>query len=94
LHRSGRGGRRHLPYDGGHLTGAVRLDWTTDLQDSVIRDVVNKKKFGELLSKGISNDDTTVLYGGNRNWFAAHAYWYLKLKGHGSVRPLDGGRKE
>ncbi|MEO9133510.1 MAG: rhodanese-like domain-containing protein, partial [Jatrophihabitantaceae bacterium] len=67
-------------YDGGHLAGAVKLDWKTDLQDSVIRDFVSKDKFESLLSsKGISNDDTVVLYGGNNNWFAAYAYWYFKL---------------
>ncbi|MEO9236915.1 MAG: sulfurtransferase [Jatrophihabitantaceae bacterium] len=82
-------------YDGGHLAGAVKLDWKTDLQDSVIRDFVSKEKFEQLLSdKGISNDDTVVLYGGNNNWFAAYAYWYFKLYGHDAVKLLDGGRKK
>jgi thiosulfate/3-mercaptopyruvate sulfurtransferase len=82
-------------YDGGHIAGAVKLDWKTDLQDSVIRDFVSKEKFEALLSaKGISNDDTIVLYGGNNNWFAAYAYWYFKLYGHDSVKLLDGGRKK
>jgi thiosulfate/3-mercaptopyruvate sulfurtransferase len=82
-------------YDGDHITGAVRIDWKTELQDSVIRDVVNKAQFEKLLSgKGITNDDTVVLYGGNNNWFAAYAYWYFKLYGHGSVKLLDGGRKK
>jgi len=82
-------------YDGGHIVGAVKLDWKTDLQDSVIRDFVSKEKFEALLSaKGISNDDTIVLYGGNNNWFAAYAYWYFKLYGHDSVKLLDGGRKK
>jgi thiosulfate/3-mercaptopyruvate sulfurtransferase len=82
-------------YDGGHIAGAVKIDWKTDLQDSVIRDFVNKEKFEALLStKGISNDDTIVLYGGNNNWFAAYAYWYFKLYGHDSVKLLDGGRKK
>jgi thiosulfate/3-mercaptopyruvate sulfurtransferase len=82
-------------YDGDHITGAVRIDWKTELQDSVIRDVVNKAQFEKLLSgKGISNDDTVVLYGGNNNWFAAYAYWYFRLYGHGSVKLLDGGRKK
>jgi thiosulfate/3-mercaptopyruvate sulfurtransferase len=82
-------------YDGGHIAGAVKLDWKTDLQDSVIRDFVSKEKFEELLSaKGISNDDTVVLYGGNNNWFAAYAYWYFKLYGHSDVKLLDGGRKK
>jgi thiosulfate/3-mercaptopyruvate sulfurtransferase len=82
-------------YDGDHITGAVRIDWKLELQDSVIRDVVNKAQFENLLSgKGISNADTVVLYGGNNNWFAAYAYWYFKLYGHGSVKLLDGGRKK
>jgi thiosulfate/3-mercaptopyruvate sulfurtransferase len=82
-------------YDNGHIQGAVRLDWKTELQDQVRRDFVNKEQFEELLSqKGISNDDTVVLYGGNNNWFAAYAYWYFKLYGHESVKLLDGGRKK
>jgi thiosulfate/3-mercaptopyruvate sulfurtransferase len=82
-------------YDGGHLRGAVKLDWKTELQDSVIRDFVSKEKFEKLLSeKGISNEDTVVLYGGNNNWFAAYAYWYFKLYGHDQVKLLDGGRKK
>jgi thiosulfate/3-mercaptopyruvate sulfurtransferase len=82
-------------YDTGHISGAVRLDWKTELQAPVGRDFVNKQQFEELLSqKGISNDDTVVLYGGNNNWFAAYAYWYFKLYGHGDVKLLDGGRKK
>ncbi len=82
-------------YDGGHLAGAVRLDWQTELQDPVRRDFVDKGEFEQLLSrKGIGNDDTVVLYGGNNNWFAAYAYWYFKLYGHQDVKLLDGGRKK
>jgi thiosulfate/3-mercaptopyruvate sulfurtransferase len=82
-------------YDGGHLRGAVKLDWKQDLQDQVIRDFVSKERFEALLSsKGISNDDIVVLYGGNNNWFAAYAYWYFKLYGHDQVKLLDGGRKK
>jgi thiosulfate/3-mercaptopyruvate sulfurtransferase len=82
-------------YDGGHIAGAVKLDWKADLQDQVRRDFVNKEQFEALLSKrGISNDDTVVLYGGNNNWFAAYAYWYFKLYGHNDVKLLDGGRKK
>jgi thiosulfate/3-mercaptopyruvate sulfurtransferase len=82
-------------YDGGHLAGAVKLDWKTDLQDPVRRDFVNKEQFEKLLSaKGIGNDDTVILYGGNNNWFAAYAYWYFKLYGHQDVKLLDGGRKK
>ena len=82
-------------YEANHLPGAVRLDWRLDLQDQVRRDVVNKGQFEALLSeRGIGNDDTVVLYGGNNNWFAAYAYWYFKLYGHRDVRLLDGGRKK
>jgi thiosulfate/3-mercaptopyruvate sulfurtransferase len=82
-------------YDGGHIPGAVRIDWKTELQDPVRRDFVDRAGFEALLSaKGISNDDTVVLYGGNNNWFAAYAYWYFKLYGHDAVKLLDGGRKK
>jgi thiosulfate/3-mercaptopyruvate sulfurtransferase len=82
-------------YDGGHIAGAIKLDWKKDLQDPVRRDFVDKGQFEKLLSdRGIANDDTVVLYGGNNNWFAAYAYWYFKLYGHSDVRLLDGGRKK
>ncbi|MCX2712251.1 sulfurtransferase [Mycolicibacterium sp. J2] len=82
-------------YEGGHIAGAVRLDWKTELQDQVKRDFVDQQQFSKLLSdKGISNDDTVILYGGNNNWFAAYAYWYFKLYGHENVKLLDGGRKK
>ena len=82
-------------YDKGHIQGAIKLDWTTDLQDQVRRDFVDKEQFEALLSsRGVANDDTIVLYGGNNNWFAAYAYWYFKLYGHEDVKLLDGGRKK
>ena len=82
-------------YDKGHLKGAIKLDWTTDLQDQVRRDFVNREQFSALLSeRGVANDDTVVLYGGNNNWFAAYAYWYFKLYGHADVKLIDGGRKK
>ncbi|HEY2202970.1 MAG TPA: sulfurtransferase [Pseudonocardia sp.] len=82
-------------YEGGHIPGAVRIDWKTELQDQVVRDFVDRAGFEKLLSeKGIGNDDTVVLYGGNNNWFAAYAYWYFKLYGHPAVKLLDGGRKK
>jgi thiosulfate/3-mercaptopyruvate sulfurtransferase len=82
-------------YDGGHIEGAVKIDWKSDLQDPVRRDFVNREQFEALLSeRGIATDDTVVLYGGNNNWFAAYAYWYFKLYGHNDVRLLDGGRKK
>lgn len=82
-------------YDTGHIPGAVKLDWKIDLQDPVKRDFVDTQQFSKLLSaRGISRDDTVVLYGGNNNWFAAYAYWYFKLYGHDKIKLLDGGRKK
>ena len=82
-------------YEKNHIRNAVRIDWKQDLQDPVRRDFVDREQFGALLSeRGIANDDTVVLYGGNNNWFAAYAYWYFKLYGHQDVRLLDGGRKK
>ena len=82
-------------YEKNHIRGAVRIDWKQDLQDQVRRDFVNKEQFEKLLSdRGIANDDTIVLYGGNNNWFASYAYWYFKLYGHDQVKLLDGGRKK
>jgi thiosulfate/3-mercaptopyruvate sulfurtransferase len=82
-------------YDKNHIKNAVRIDWKKDLQDPVRRDFVDQAGFEKLLSeKGIANDDTVVLYGGNNNWFAAYAYWYFKLYGHQDVKLLDGGRKK
>jgi len=82
-------------YDTGHIPGAVKINWKTELQDTVRRDFVSREQFEALLSeKGIGNDDTVVLYGGNNNWFAAYAYWYFTLYGHADVRLLDGGRKK
>jgi thiosulfate/3-mercaptopyruvate sulfurtransferase len=82
-------------YDTGHISGAVKIDWKKDLQDPVRRDFVDKAGFDALLSeRGISNDDTVILYGGNNNWFAAYAYWYFRLYGHQNVKLLDGGRKK
>jgi thiosulfate/3-mercaptopyruvate sulfurtransferase len=82
-------------YDKGHIKGAVKLDWRKDLQDPVRRDFVDRHGFEQLLSdRGVGNDDTVILYGGNNNWFAAYAYWYFKLYGHRDVRLLDGGRKK
>jgi thiosulfate/3-mercaptopyruvate sulfurtransferase len=82
-------------YDTGHIPGAIKLDWKTDLQDPIKRDFVDAQQFSKLLSeRGIANDDTVVLYGGNNNWFAAYAYWYFKLYGHDKIKLLDGGRKK
>ncbi|GAB2578538.1 sulfurtransferase [Streptomyces capparidis] len=82
-------------YDKNHIRNAIKLDWKKDLQDPVRRDFVDKEGFEALLSeRGIGNDHTVVLYGGNNNWFASYAYWYFKLYGHESVKLLDGGRKK
>jgi len=82
-------------YGKGHIRNAVKIDWKTDLQDPVRRDFVDRAGFEALLSeRGIGNDDTVILYGGNNNWFAAYAYWYFKLYGHDNVKLLDGGRKK
>ena len=82
-------------YDKNHIRNAARLDWKSDLQDPVRRDFVNKAQFEALLSeRGVANDDTVVLYGGNNNWFAAYAYWYFKLYGHSDVKNNDGSWTE
>ena len=82
-------------YDKGHIRNAIKLDWKKDLQDPVRRDFVDRHGFEQLMSeRGIGNDDTVVLYGGNNNWFAAYAYWYFRLYGHQGVKLLDGGRKK
>jgi thiosulfate/3-mercaptopyruvate sulfurtransferase len=82
-------------YDKNHIKNAVRIDWKQDLQDPVRRDFIDQAGFEKLLSaRGIANDDTVILYGGNNNWFAAYAYWYFKLYGHEGVKLLDGGRKK
>ena len=82
-------------YDEGHIPGAVKLHWKLDLQDPIERDIVDKATFERVLGeRGIGNDTTVVLYGDKNNWFAAYAYWYLKVYGHGDVRILDGGRQK
>ena len=82
-------------YDEGHIPGAVKLHWKEDLQDPLERDVVDKSTFERLLgSRGIGNDTIVVLYGDKNNWFAAYAYWYVKIYGHKDVRILDGGRQK
>src|SRR5215207_11633113 len=82
-------------YEDGHIPGAVKLHWRDDLQDPIERDIVEKAEFERLLgSRGIGNDTTVVLYGDKNNWFAAYAYWYLKIYGHEDVRILNGGRQK
>jgi len=82
-------------YEEGHIPGAVKLHWRDDLQDPIERDIVEQAEFERLMgARGIRNDTTVVLYGDKNNWFAAYAYWYLKLYGHEDVRILDGGRQK
>jgi thiosulfate/3-mercaptopyruvate sulfurtransferase len=82
-------------YEDGHVPGAVQLHWRDDLQDPVERDLVEQQAFEQLMARlGISNDTTVVLYGDKNNWFAAYAYWYLKVYGHRDVRIVDGGRQK
>jgi thiosulfate/3-mercaptopyruvate sulfurtransferase len=82
-------------YDEGHISGAVKLHWREDLQDPVERDLVEKDEFEGLMGRrGIGNETTLVVYGDKNNWFAAYAYWYLKIYGHEDVRILDGGRQK
>ena len=82
-------------YEKGHVRGAVGWNWTTDLHSKVGRDYRDQAGFSELLSAaGVGPDTTVVVYGGNNNWFAAYAYWLLKLRGFDNVKLLDGGRKK
>jgi thiosulfate/3-mercaptopyruvate sulfurtransferase len=82
-------------YDQGHVPGAAGWNWTTELCDTLVRDIVPAPKLEELLGKsGIDNKTTIVLYGDNNNWFAAWAFWQLKIYGHDDVRIMDGGRKK
>ena len=82
-----------LLYETGHIPGAVKIDWHTDLNDPVVRDYVNGEQFAALLgSKGIARDTTIVIYGDKNNWWAAYALWVFTLFGHEDVRLLDGGR--
>ncbi len=80
-------------YDAGHIPGAVGLNWQTQLQDQVRRDIISKEQFAKLVgAAGVSNDDVVILYGDNHNWFAAYGYWLFKLYGHKDVRLMNGGR--
>lgn len=84
-----------LLYEIGHIPGAVKIDWHTDLNDPVTRDYVSSEAFADLMrSKGISRDATVVIYGDKSNWWAAYALWVFKLFGHADVRLLDGGREK
>lgn len=82
-----------LLYETGHIPGAVKVDWHTDLNDPVVRDYVDGPAFAELMrDKGIARDTTVVIYGDKSNWWASYALWVFTLFGHEDVRLLDGGR--
>jgi thiosulfate/3-mercaptopyruvate sulfurtransferase len=82
-----------LLYETGHIPGAVKIDWHTDLNDPVERDYIDGAAFAALLGgKGIARDTTVVIYGDKNNWWAAYALWVFTLFGHDDVRLLDGGR--
>jgi len=84
-----------LLYDTGHIPGAVKVDWHTDLNDTVVRDYLDGEAFAGLMARnGISRDDTIVFYGDAFNWWAAYALWVFSLFGHEDVRLLDGGRQK
>jgi thiosulfate/3-mercaptopyruvate sulfurtransferase len=82
-----------LLYEVGHIPGAVKIDWHTDLQNPIERDFVDAEGFAALMrSRGIANDTTVVLYGDKNNWYATYTFWLFKLNGHRDVRVMDGGR--
>jgi thiosulfate/3-mercaptopyruvate sulfurtransferase len=82
-----------LLYPSGHIPGAVQIDWTSDLNDQVKRDYVDKAGFEALMSRnGISNDTTVVFYGDKNNWWASYAFWVFQLFGHTNAKIMDGGR--
>lgn len=84
-----------LLYEQGHIAGAVKLDWTTDLQDAVVRDYVSQARFEELCAeRGISNETIVVFYGDKNNWWACYAFWVFKLFGHEKCLIMNGGRKK
>jgi len=82
-------------YAEAHIPGAIGFDWKQDLQDQVKRDFLGPQEFGELMgSRGISNDQTVLLYGDRNNWFAAYTYWYFKYYGHDDVKLINGPREK
>ena len=84
-----------LLYEVGHVPGAVKIDWHVDLQNTVVRDYVDRKNFQVLLSsRGIANDSTVVFYGDKNNWWACYAFWVFKLFGHEKCVVMNGGRQK
>ncbi|MDA2917943.1 sulfurtransferase [Desulfobacterota bacterium AH_259_B03_O07] len=84
-----------LLYDVGHIPGAIKVDWQTELQDQLIRDYVNKENFEKLMSdKGIANDTSIVFYGDKSNWWACYAFWTFSIMGHDKCLIMNGGRQK
>ncbi|HZQ36795.1 MAG TPA: sulfurtransferase, partial [Dehalococcoidia bacterium] len=84
-----------LLYDLGHVPGAVKIDWHTDLQDPTMREFISPQQFAQLMSRfGIGNDTTVVFYGDKNNWWAAYAYWFFRYNGHKNLKIMNGGRKK
>ena len=82
-------------YEAGHIPGSVGFNWRTQLQDQIVRDIIDKDDFEKLLGdSGIEKDDTVIVYGDNNNWFAAFGLWIFKIYGHEDVRLMDGGRQK
>ncbi len=80
-------------YESGHVEGAVGWNWQTDLQNTLTRELLTGEELADVLGRsGISNDTTVVLYGDNNNWFAAWAFWFLRMYGHGNAKLMNGGR--
>ena len=84
-----------LLYDVGHIPGAQKVDWHTDLNDPVVRDYVSREQFQQLLrAKGIDDSTTVVFYGDKNNWWATYAFWVFQLFGFANAKLLDGGRRK
>uniref|UniRef100_A0A831X1W1 Sulfurtransferase n=1 Tax=Thermorudis peleae TaxID=1382356 RepID=A0A831X1W1_9BACT len=84
-----------LLYELGHIPGAVKIDWHTDLQDPLVRDFIGPEQFAQLCSRlGISPQTRVIFYGDKNNWWAAYAYWFFRYMGHGPLSIMDGGRKK
>ncbi len=82
-------------YDQGHIPGAVGLNWSTQLNDQLTRDILMREQMESLMGEsGISNDTTVVLYGDNNNWFATYAFWQMRMYGHADLKIMDGGRQK
>jgi thiosulfate/3-mercaptopyruvate sulfurtransferase len=84
-----------LLYELGHVPGAVKIDWHTDLQDRAMREFIESDQFAALMSRlGIANDTTVIFYGDKNNWWAAYAYWFFSYMGHKNLKIMNGGRKK